>query len=107
MTNLVLALLIALFSALDARAGLFLHCLGFRLSGPFDVLVSRVGPLRAISRRRASGLINSRRRFLPLDASALCTSGKMSSASEAKLLIITGIINYHKLLSPHDKLSLS
>ena len=72
MSDLVLALFITLFSTLDARASLFLHCLGFRLSGPFDVPVSRVGPLRTISHRRASGLISTGRRFLPLDASALC-----------------------------------
>jgi hypothetical protein len=65
--DLVFALFIKLFSAFDFRTSAFSCSLGFRLCGPFNVLVN----LRAIS-RHASGFVDGWLGLPPLDVRFLC-----------------------------------
>ena len=67
MADLLLALFITLFSALDSRAGFFSRFLDFRLRSPLDVLVSSIDTLRTLS-RQASGIVDG----------GLCTTGLLA-----------------------------
>ena len=70
MADLILALFITLFSALDPRTSFLSRSLCFRLSDRLHVLVIRIGALRNVF-RQASGIVHSRLRVGPRARSLL------------------------------------